>query len=66
MTLYYTGELPFQVLNLRYDLTPIKNISVIATESGLIRTYCPHSHSRNLHHTIISLTVSGVRLLYGL
>ena len=27
---------PFQVINLRYDLTPISNISVVATESGLI------------------------------
>lgn len=35
-----TGEgdqvLPFQVINLRYDLTPIRNISVVATETGLI------------------------------
>lgn len=28
--------LPFDVLNLRYDLTPIHNISVVATETGLI------------------------------
>lgn len=27
---------PFSVVNLRYDLTPIANVSVIATESGLI------------------------------
>ena len=32
-----TARLPFQVVNLRYDLTPIRNISVIATETGLIR-----------------------------
>jgi translation initiation factor 2B subunit (eIF-2B alpha/beta/delta family) len=30
------GIFPFQVVNLRYDLTPIGNISVIATETGLI------------------------------
>jgi len=29
-------QLPFNVLNLRYDLTPISNISVVATETGLI------------------------------
>lgn len=29
-------HLPFNVLNLRYDLTPISNISVVATETGLI------------------------------
>jgi translation initiation factor eIF-2B subunit delta len=29
-------QLPFQVVNLRYDLTPITNISVVATENGLI------------------------------
>ncbi len=28
--------LPYQVINLRYDLTSIRHISVIATESGLI------------------------------
>ena len=28
--------LPFQVLNPRYDLTPIENISAVATETGLI------------------------------
>ena len=28
--------LPFQVVNLRYDLTPIENISAVATEHGLI------------------------------
>ena len=28
--------LPFQVINLRYDLTPIENISAVATEHGLI------------------------------
>ena len=33
------GNLPFQVVNLRYDLTPIGNIAVIATETGLIRKY---------------------------
>ena len=32
----FEGKLPFQVVNLRYDLTPIGNISVIATETGLI------------------------------
>ena len=32
----FEGGLPFQVVNLRYDLTPIGNISVIATETGLI------------------------------
>ena len=31
-----TSQLPFNVLNLRYDLTPINNISVVATETGLI------------------------------
>lgn len=31
-----TPTLPFQVINLRYDLTSIRHISVIATESGLI------------------------------
>jgi translation initiation factor 2B subunit (eIF-2B alpha/beta/delta family) len=30
------NSLPFQVINLRYDLTPISNISVVATETGLI------------------------------
>jgi translation initiation factor 2B subunit (eIF-2B alpha/beta/delta family) len=30
------SALPFAVVNLRYDLTPIANISVVATESGLI------------------------------
>ena len=30
-----TAQLPFNVLNLRYDLTPIGNISVVATETGL-------------------------------
>lgn len=29
-------SLPFEVVNLRYDLTPLHNISVIATETGLI------------------------------
>ena len=29
-------KLPFQVLNPRYDLTPIENISAVATETGLI------------------------------
>ncbi len=29
-------DLPFDVVNLRYDLTPIHNISVVATETGLI------------------------------
>lgn len=29
-------DLPFDVVNLRYDLTPIRNISVVATETGLI------------------------------
>ena len=28
--------LHFQVVNLRYDLTPIENISAVATEHGLI------------------------------
>lgn len=28
--------LPYSVINLRYDLTPICNVSVVATESGLI------------------------------
>ena len=28
-------QLPFGVVNLRYDLTPIGNISVVATETGL-------------------------------
>ena len=31
-----SSQLPFNVLNLRYDLTPINNISVVATETGLI------------------------------
>lgn len=30
-----TAVLPFNVVNLRYDLTPIGNISVVATETGL-------------------------------
>ncbi len=30
------AKLPYEVVNLRYDLTPINNISVVATESGLI------------------------------
>jgi translation initiation factor 2B subunit (eIF-2B alpha/beta/delta family) len=30
------AKLPFQVVNLRYDLTPLCNISVVATETGLI------------------------------
>jgi translation initiation factor eIF-2B subunit delta len=29
-------NLPFAVINLRYDLTPMGNISVVATETGLI------------------------------
>lgn len=29
-------KVPFEVVNLRYDLTPLANISAIATESGLI------------------------------
>jgi len=29
------AALPFNVVNLRYDLTPIGNISVVATETGL-------------------------------
>jgi translation initiation factor eIF-2B subunit delta len=29
-------KLPYQVVNLRYDLTPLTNISVVATETGLI------------------------------
>jgi translation initiation factor eIF-2B subunit delta len=29
------AQLPFHVVNLRYDLTPIGNISVVATETGL-------------------------------
>mmetsp|Transcript_8740 Transcript_8740/g.12127 ORF Transcript_8740/g.12127 Transcript_8740/m.12127 type:complete len:507 (+) Transcript_8740:26-1546(+) len=29
-------RLPFDVINLRYDLTPIGNISAVATEAGLI------------------------------
>lgn len=29
-------KVPFEVVNLRYDLTPLVNISAIATESGLI------------------------------
>ena len=29
-------KLPYEVVNLRYDLTPLSNISVIATETGLI------------------------------
>lgn len=29
-------KLPFEVVNLRYDLTPLANISAIATETGLI------------------------------
>lgn len=31
-----TNTLPFQVINLRYDITPIRNISVVVTETGLI------------------------------
>lgn len=31
-----SGQLPFEVVNLRYDLTPVGNISVVATETGLI------------------------------
>lgn len=30
------SKMPFEVFNLRYDLTPLANISVIATETGLI------------------------------
>jgi translation initiation factor eIF-2B subunit delta len=30
------ARLPYSVINLRYDLTPICNVSVVATESGLI------------------------------
>lgn len=29
-------KMPFEVFNLRYDLTPLANISVVATETGLI------------------------------
>eukprot|EP01034_Spumella_vulgaris_P030861 gene30861-38143_t len=31
-----SDRLPFEVVNLRYDLTPVGNISVVATETGLI------------------------------
>jgi translation initiation factor eIF-2B subunit delta len=31
-----SSKLPFEVVNLRYDLTPLANISVVATETGLI------------------------------
>jgi translation initiation factor 2B subunit (eIF-2B alpha/beta/delta family) len=31
-----SAKLPFEVINLRYDLTPIGNISMVATEAGLI------------------------------
>jgi hypothetical protein len=31
----FSAQLPFHVVNLRYDLTPIGNISVVATETGL-------------------------------
>jgi translation initiation factor 2B subunit (eIF-2B alpha/beta/delta family) len=31
-----SSSLPYQVVNLRYDLTPIQNISVVATDQGLI------------------------------
>lgn len=34
-TLLTSSQLPFNVVNLRYDLTPIGNISVVATETGL-------------------------------
>lgn len=44
----FSGAYPFQVLNLRYDLTPIGNISVIATETGLIRTYSVRLHVRRM------------------
>lgn len=44
----FSGAFPFQVLNLRYDLTPIGNISVIATETGLIRTYAACLHVRRM------------------
>lgn len=30
------SKMPFEVVNLRYDLTPLSNISVVATETGLI------------------------------
>jgi translation initiation factor eIF-2B subunit delta len=43
------GSLPFQVVNLRYDLTPIGNIAVIATETGLIRKYRRTHIYRCLH-----------------
>lgn len=29
-------DAPYQILNMRYDCTPIGNISVVATETGLI------------------------------
>ena len=31
-----SSPLPFQVINLRYDVTPMANISVVACETGLI------------------------------
>lgn len=30
------ATIPYQVVNLRYDLTPIQNIAVVATDQGLI------------------------------
>lgn len=31
-----TSRFPFQVVNLRYDITPIESVSVVATEAGMI------------------------------
>jgi translation initiation factor eIF-2B subunit delta len=70
------ASLPFTVVNLRYDLTPIGNISVVATESGLAPpTSIPvlmremqsdllgaHSHSHSHNHTHIHAhSAVGVR-----
>lgn len=31
-----SNNLPYQIINLRYDVTPINNISAVVTETGLI------------------------------
>ena len=48
--------LPFSVVNLRYDLTPISNISVVATEAGLIP---PTSIPVLMREILSDLAISG-------
>lgn len=53
------GSLPYEVVNLRYDLTPIHNISVVATESGLIPPTSVPVLIRELLHSDTSVSADG-------